>query len=264
MSKKVTKKTNLKEGTLAYSLTMIALVIIIAIASYFVSELSNIQVIHVQGNTEISKEEIIEYTPIKVGDSIWDVYFRRDQATKTLADRHPQIKSGQLELKDMNEYILTVEELGSMGYLEREETYYKVLDDGEVLTEEYPTPGGGSPVFENFDDEEVFKDFSEQFKQLPNAVTQLISVVQYAPNESNDSRLLLTMNDGNAVKASIPSFSERMSYYTAMLEAVAGEIGTFNLETGAYFTPHHAGEDGFEEIFSTNVSAEENTGEATE
>ena len=45
------------------------------------------------------------------------------------------------------------------------------------------------------------------------------------------------MNDGNQVIGLYDNISKRLNYYPTMVESVEGELGVFNLETGAYFRP---------------------------
>ena len=45
------------------------------------------------------------------------------------------------------------------------------------------------------------------------------------------------MRDGNLVKAVLPTFNHKMTFYNQMLKELGDKKGTLNLEVGAYFTP---------------------------
>ncbi|MDN6195258.1 MAG: hypothetical protein L0I93_02045 [Atopostipes suicloacalis] len=69
------------------------------------------------------------------------------------------------------------------------------------------------------------------------------------------------MNNGNRILAKIPDFSEKMSFYPKMVQAVESKKGVFDMEAGIYFTPF---KDSDNLDLGVNSEEEENLGDLLE
>ena len=81
------------------------------------------------------------------------------------------------------------------------------------------------------------KMFAEELKKIDPPIRESISEVVYTPSDINAKKITIYMNDGNQVIGLYDNISILLNYYPTMVESVEGELGVFNLETGAYFRP---------------------------
>lgn len=228
----------------SFSLTLSAFILIILFSLFCLSPLADVQTIAVQGNVLLDEKDILSQTPMKPGDSIFDVYWNRNRIEHGLERQFDLINQASLNWTFWNEYIIRVEELEVMGQLTVNGQDYFLLEDGSMVDEQPVELGDGVSRFDIvMEDEEKIDDLMGQIKELDPAVLEQIETIKYQPNEANSNRLVLEMTDGNRVIASIPSLAQRLNYYPLMVEAISPQTGEFNLETGAYFTPYSQQED---------------------
>ena len=48
------------------------------------------------------------------------------------------------------------------------------------------------------------------------------------------------MKDGNKARAVISTFAQKVNFYPEMVQQIGDQIGTINLEVGAYFIPEQS------------------------
>ena len=75
-------------------------------------------------------------------------------------------------------------------------------------------------------------------KKIPENIKQKISEIKYDPNEKDEERFLLSMNDGNYVYLSLYKFDRIHKYLDIMLEInkkFNNQKGILYLDSGDYF-----------------------------
>ncbi|WP_208558846.1 cell division protein FtsQ/DivIB [Marinilactibacillus kalidii] len=228
---------------LKWTFLMTVFITMLLIAIYFISPYSKIEAVSVRGTNEVLDQEVIDASMIKSGDSLWKTYFDHSNVEDRVKNQYPQVKEMKLSINNLNNIELEISEYETVAYLYRDETYFKVLDNGEVLEEAYPNTVGNLPIFFNFKNETVLMQLLEEYKLLDSGIQSMLSEIEWIENDRNPLLVKAYMNDGNEVLASIPSFSERLNHYPQLVRAVNGENGLFDLEAGAYFLPFSSAED---------------------
>ena len=76
--------------------------------------------------------------------------------------------------------------------------------------------------------------FIKYFKRIDLNIREKISEINYVPNEFDDDRFLLYMDDGNSVYMTITKF-ERLNYYNDVLPQLDGRKGILYLDSGNHF-----------------------------
>ena len=113
--------------------------------------------------------------------------------------------------------------------------YFDNLNNKEVLSnfkdvdEYYP-----SPRLINKVKEEKLESFNKAMLEIDKSILSLISEIEYIPNEFDEDRFLLYMNDGNAVYLTLTKF-ESINYYNEVLPQLEGHKGILYLDSGNHF-----------------------------
>ena len=70
--------------------------------------------------------------------------------------------------------------------------------------------------------------------KVNDSVKSQISEIRYYPNEQDDDRFLLHMNDGNVVYLTLTKFSQ-INYYESVLDQLEEKKGILYLDSGNHF-----------------------------
>ena len=149
----------------------------------------------------------------------------------------PQVKTAEVTLRGMNDVTIHVTEHETIAYVYSGGSYYNVLENGTVADTELKVPIGNNPIITSFEMNQNLEDLLEQYMQLTDSVQNSISEIKYTGTEENPYAITVYMNDGNEVKAILPSLAEKILYYPDIVSQLGETKGTIDLEVGVYFTP---------------------------
>lgn len=206
--------------------------VLIAIIVYLQSPLSHIRHVDIQGNHALTKDEVIAESGLTEGDNIWML---NDTKAKEKIEQHPLIKSVSVKRKLPQTVEVDVDEYKIVGYIEKDETYYPLLEDGELLTSEPMKNIGDEPLFLNFDEQDYLNRLTKEIEDVPDEIFNLISEITWNPTEKNKYKITLYMNDGFVVKTTIRNFASKMKNYPAVISQLDDEKGVIHMEVGTYF-----------------------------
>lgn len=235
-NEKKSQSKKVKLSDYSYILTVIFFMTLIALSYYFISDWSHIQTLSVSGNEEIPDQEILEEAALHPGESLYEVFFVKDEIEKDLQERLPQVEAADLQWEGLNNVTIHIDELKTMAYIQEKGKYLQLLENGDIIDDSLKITQGGHLVLIKFE-EDGLKKIIEELKKINPPIRDSISEIVYTPSEINDKKITIYMNDGNQVIGLYDNISKRLNYYPAMVESVEGELGVFNLETGAYFRP---------------------------
>lgn len=212
-------------------------VLLIIVLAYFISPLSKVATITVTGNDVVYDQMIIDESAIISGDSVIQTIDKRESIVAAIENNIAQVAAVDVQLEDFNNIVINTQEFATFAYIAQDGSYLRVLENGQVLDDEFAISLGNQPVLSKFEEGEALNLMIEQLSFIETPILDLISEIEYTDDAVNPLMITVYMNNGNRVLASIPSFSEKMPYYPQMVRAVHNQKGLFDMEMGIYFIP---------------------------
>ena len=138
-----------------------------------------------------------------------------------------------------NNYIKDVKvtkKIGSKVYIEIEEYKPLCLYNNEIILE------SGSKVDNKYnlnlplllnDIYNIYEDFLKYFSKIDGDILTKISEIEYTPNDVDNERFLLTMNDGNYVYVTLTKIT-KVNKYNSIKDQLEGKLGIIYLDSGDY------------------------------
>ena len=220
------------------ALLLTVLVMILVVAGYFVSPLSQINLISVSSNQQslLSEQTVIDASGIQTKDSVVDVLLHRHSIAKKMTTREPKIKSATISIRHLRNVELKIKTYKTVGLMVRGSRYYPILENGMIAKDSTAQPTSNHSVYSHFKSGKKLQLMIKQYNKLPATVRNSISEIRFTPTKLNPERIHLYMNDGNQVYATISTFAKKMQYYPSIAKEMQKK-GTVNLEVGAYSYP---------------------------
>lgn len=228
MGKKNKRKVKKKKIRIKYKNVFIFLLVFL-ILCYFVNLCINIRItnIYIKGNKYLNDQQIIELADVQNYPKIIDTLSFK---LKSKLENNVMIDKAEISHK-FRTLIINVEENTPLYY---DNTKGKtILKNKKEVSEKYNTP-----TLLNYIPDKKQKRFHEEMVNLPENIRQKISEIKYDPNEKDDERFLLSMNDGNYVYLSLYKFDRIHQYLDIMLEINTkfnNQKGILYLDSGDYF-----------------------------
>ncbi|MDF2788460.1 MAG: cell division protein FtsQ [Neobacillus sp.] len=219
----------------------------IAVVAYVQSPLSHVKKITIKGNELLSTKEIIKITKISKDTNIWSV--KKDTIALTLQDMNV-IKQAKVTIKWPNTVMIEIEERNKIAYLETDDAYFPVMENGKVLKDrEVAEVPVNAPILYKFKEGAILKEMVTALDELPVEVLNAISEIHYTPKKTDQYHISLFMNDGFEVSATLRTFSEKMIHYPSIISQLDPSIkGIIDLEVGSYFKAYELEADESEEL----------------
>ncbi|WP_144509359.1 cell division protein FtsQ/DivIB [Bacillus sp. FJAT-22090] len=225
------RRTNKKFSILLFLFVSTLLVVL-----YFQSSYSQVQTIELTGAVLMPEEKYIEQSTLKLGDSMWGF---REKNIEKIIEQNEWVKSAKVTRNWLTEVHMQVEEYKQIGYVEDGETLHIILENGKIIKTDGQVLPLDGPIFAGFDDEKIRLRLIKELTDLHPEVLLTISQITYTPSENDAYSIRVYMNDGNEIKAIIPSFSEKMNFYPSIVSQLDPDIkGIIDLEVGSFFQPY--------------------------
>ncbi len=220
MARKVKKKRRLKVKKL---MLFIIIVVGILLALAFLTDVK-INNIIVKGNTLYSDWEIIEMAEL---DDYPSSIKTLSSTIKKRLEKDDYIKSVEISRPSLTKIVITVEEnLPLFYYLVEDKT---ILSDETEVSDNFPVP-----TVINYVPDNIYSDFLTAMTEVDYNILKRISEITYDPNEVDEGRFFLTMNDGNQVYLTIDEFS-KINDYLDIIAEFDNKKGILYLDSGEYF-----------------------------
>ncbi|AMX85303.1 cell division protein FtsQ [Geobacillus subterraneus] len=204
---------------------------------YFQSPLSAVKHVEVSGNRHLPAERIISLSGITKRTSFWKV---NEQNVEAKIARHPEIKQAAVEKRLPNTIVIHVREWRRIAYVYNRQTFFPLLENGRLLKQEAAkTAPSDAPVLVGWKSGDAIAEMTGQLAELPAAVLGAMSEIHYKPNSEYEDRVVVYMNDGYEVSATIHNFADRLSHYPSIIAELDRNVkGVIHLEVGSYFVPY--------------------------
>ena len=215
-------------------LTIFSLIAVITL--YFILPFSRVTSVKINGSYSESKDEILKASDLKYYQSLFVIWPQTSQIEKQIKQRVPAVKAADISYQGSN-ITIKAAEYPMVGYLKRNDNYYRITASGSVSKQKISQVSGKYPFFYSFHKPRQLKQVAQQIGQLAPEVKQGISEVHFVPTSVDPERVRLYMNDGNQVLAKISTLSDKMKYYPNMAASMDSP-GIIDLEVGAYSYPY--------------------------
>lgn len=228
------KKARKRRANRTLAFLVILFLLLVGLIVYFQSPLSHVGDITVRGNDYYSPEHIVAQSGLTNETNIWQM--KKKQIIHEL-EALQQIKSAQLVVQAPNKVVIEIVEYERLAYVMEGNYFCPVLENGEIFSEDKTKvlANNGLVLFDFTEEEERLKMLGE-IKKLPEEVVNAISEAYYRPTEMDAYAIVLYMNDGFEVHATLRSFSEKMVHYPAISSQLDPEKkGLIDLEVGSFF-----------------------------
>lgn len=213
------------------------------VSFYFVSPYRLIEDVSVSGTDDVYDQTVLNSSGLSSGQSIWENYLNKKEIEERIIDSNPQVKEADLTLSGMQNLTIAIDEYKTVAYLANDDSYMKILENGDILDETVPRINASQPILNDFEEGRPLEQIIEEYEKIDEEVKSLISEIDFLNDERNRLLVRVFMNDGNEVLVNIPNFSDRLNYYQEMKDTVDDVNGVFDLEAGAYFIPFSDEED---------------------
>lgn len=219
------KKKSLKKGVLIFLIGLFLVAFFFLFRFLFGTEIRNITVI---GNKYIKEQEILEATTLLDYPDIFKVSSYKLEKQIKKIDR---IKNVNVKKKWSFELEIEVLEY---------ERLWIVLESNNVMLEngkEVPFRKDidyNLPTLINYVPNTKYDKFREKWLKIDENIRNKVSEIKYEPNDFDEDRFLLYMNDQNSVYITLTKM-DLFNRYNKIVEKLEGKKGILYLDSGNYF-----------------------------
>ena len=204
--------------------------IVIVVFGLLFSNYLKLKTIEVEGNNQITKEEILEAGNINNNLRTWSI--KDDEIQNNIKSRFEIFKSVTVKSTLPSSIKVYVEEYSFIAQIKK--------DDGntEIIMENGKSYSGkirnnyNLPILENFNNdgnklEEVYKNLNKLKQEVRLQISEII--------DDESDRVIIYMKDGQKIKALRANFADKLNYYEEISKYIEDKNNTtLNLINGAY------------------------------
>ena len=204
--------------------------IVIAVFSLLFSNYLKLKTIEVEGNNQITKEEILEAGNINNNLRTWSI--KDDEIRNNIQSRFEIFKSVTVQSKLPSTIKVKVEEYNFIAQNKKDDGSLEILMENGKPYSGKVRNNYNLPILENFKDDrskldEVYKNLNKLKEDVRLQISEII-------NDEGDN-VTIYMKDGQKVKALRASFSDKLNYYNEISKYIEDKNNTtLNLINGAY------------------------------
>ena len=204
--------------------------IVIAVFSLLFSNYLKLKTIEVEGNNQITKEEILEAGNINNNLRTWSI--KDDEIRNNIQSRFEIFKSVTVQSKLPSTIKVKVEEYSFIAQNKKEDGSLEIIMENGKPYSGKVRNNYNLPILENFKDDsskldEVYKNLNKLKEDVRLQISEII-------NDEGDN-VTIYMKDGQKVKALRASFSDKLNYYEEISKYIEDKNNTtLNLINGAY------------------------------
>lgn len=218
--KRTTKKRRLKYKNIFLFLGVVGLV---GLGIFLIFQVA-ITNIYITNTRYLTDQEIIEYAGLSDYPKLINTF---SVSLKKKLKQHPLIKSVKITKKMFTNIYLDITENRPLFYDSNQNK--TILLDGSTYEQEFNVP-----YLINYIPDTIYPNFYKNMMLVYPEVLDRISEIKYDPNDVDDERFLLLMNDGNYVYVTISKFTS-INNYLDIVKKFGNKKGILYLDSGEYF-----------------------------
>ena len=204
--------------------------IVIATISLLFSSYLKLKNIQIEGNNQITNEEIMDAGSINTNLRTWSI--KDEEIQNNIKSRFEIFKSVKVESKLPSTIKIKVEEYKFIAQNKKEDgSFETIMENGKSYSGEIRN-NYNLPILEKFNDDNI--KLEEIYKNLNNLKAEVRLQISEIINDQGDN-VIIYMRDGQKVKALRASFSEKLNYYEEISKYIEDKNNTtLNLINGVY------------------------------
>ena len=204
--------------------------IVIAVFTLLFSNYLKLKTIDVEGNNQITKEEILEAGNINNNLRTWSI--KDEEIQKNIQSRFEIFKSVSVQSKLPSTIKVKVEEYNFIAQNKKEDGSIEIIMENGMPYSGKIRNNYNLPILENFKDDSDKLD--EIYRNLNNLKEEVRLQISEIINDDGDN-VTIYMKDGQKVKALRASFSDKLNYYDEISKYIEDKNNTtLNLINGTY------------------------------
>lgn len=230
--KNVHKKRLKKRGLLLLTI----FTVITSVSLYLILPVSRVKNIVITGVNKQTQKDILKSSKIMKGDFLIETWFKNSEIKKRIKQENGTVKYAKIVEKNRNIKI-NILEYSTVGYVYQDKKYYALTKNGAVSKATVANVTGNMPTIYDFKSTKNLKLIAKQLSLISQNLQEAISEIHATPTKADSGKILVYMNDGNEVIATIGTFAKKMAYYPSIVAKMNG-TGIVDLEVGAYSYPY--------------------------
>lgn len=221
MAKKMKKKKKLK------ILPILVFLLILFFAFILIKCLLNSKIknIYIYDNKLLSDQEIIELAKLEEYPSFLKT---SSSSIKNKIIKSPVVEDVKIKKKFFNQVHIYIKE--KVVLFQTKDKKIVLNDKSELEYKEFI----GVPILLNYIPDTIYNDFIKEMSNIKEKIRRQISEIEYSPNNYDEARFLLYMNDGNYVYLTLTKF-DSLNYYNDVYATLGGKKGILYLDSGNHF-----------------------------
>ena len=204
--------------------------VVIGVSVLLFSSYLNLKTIDVEGNNQITKEEILEAGNINNNLRTWSI--KDDEIQNNIKSRFDIFKSVTVKSKLPSSIKVQVEEYSFIAQNKKEDGSLEIImENGKTYSGKIRN-NYNLPIIENFNDdstklEEVYRNLNKLKQEVRLQISEII--------DDESDKVIIYMRDGQKVKALRANFADKLNYYEEISKHIEDKNNTtLNLINGAY------------------------------
>ena len=204
--------------------------IVIATFSLLFSSYLKLKNIQIEGNNQITNEEIMEAGNINTNLRTWSI--KDGEIQNNIKSKFDIFKSVKVESKLPSTIKIKVEEYNFIAQNKKEDGSFEIImENGKPYSGKIRN-NYNLPILDKFNDDST--KLEEVYKNLNNLKEEVRLQISEIINDQGDN-VIIYMKDGQKIKALRASFSEKLNYYEEISKYIEDKNNTtLNLINGAY------------------------------
>lgn len=226
MSKKRKKNNKKNKRKLNKKRFLIFIIILLFLISFFYKLFNiNIKNIYISGNEFLTDQKIIDIAKLQdYPNSINNLSI----TIKNRLEKNKYVLSAKVNKKGfINKVYIEVKENYPLFYYQVEDK--TVLYNGDKVTDNFTIPTVINQIPNT-----IYDEFFKKIKKVNKDILNRMSEIQYSPNDVDEERFLIFMNDGNYVYLTLNKFLS-INKYIDMVKSFNDKKGILYLDSGEYF-----------------------------
>lgn len=233
----------LPRGLIKLSSIFFIIYLMMLISGWQLLPFNKVNQVVVTGNDYVESEAIEISSRIRPSDVVDEVISQRQAIEAKIIEENPIIESIVMTRDQWMQLQLKVTEHQVVAKVEVNGHYVPILTNGELLDDQITIAMmtdealSNLPTLSGFTQKGKLIELTKILRQVDQEVLTNIETIELSKEPQKPNGIHVQMKDGNKVRAIISTFAQKVNFYHEMVQQIDGQIGTINLEVGAYFTP---------------------------